>query len=149
MSWFFSSKPPPPKLGEKCLPGQAKRGTVLAFIEYELKEKLKEQPDDDDLEAMEAYLNELEIVQKEQSVVDTYFVHKCMKHYKLVAGLGGGTSAASRTSPSDIGSVSPSSRKTAPSSVADGSVAAESVSISFFPPPLPSVGTYSPYALAL
>jgi len=145
MNWLFASKPPTPKLGEKCIPGQAKRGSVLAFIEYELKEKMMEQPDDDDLETMEAYLNELEIVQKEQNVVDTYFVHKCMKHYRLVAGPGGGTSAASRTSPSEVGSVSRSSHKTAPSSVADGSVAAESVSNSF----LLCSETYITPALAL
>ncbi|KAK8123196.1 hypothetical protein PG984_011866 [Apiospora sp. TS-2023a] len=78
---------------------------------------------------MEEFLNNLEIVKKEQKVVDTYWVHDCLNHYRPVAGVGGGTSIASMTSPSDTGSVSrQSSHKTGASSVAE-TVASESVAI--------------------
>ncbi|KAK8074446.1 hypothetical protein PG997_009109 [Apiospora hydei] len=126
MSFFWRS--PPPKaaveIGEGCKPGTAARGTDLYIIEREIRDKLDEEPDFDSLKEMKAYIESMDFLKKDGTTVNVYFVDECMKHHCRRRVAGSVASGASRTTASDVGSISPSTRHTISSS-ADNSTAAE------------------------
>lgn len=130
-SWLSSPAPVPPKtavvIGEGCSPGTAARGTTLFIIEREIRDKLEEEPEFDRLREMKAYIEGMDFLKKEGTTVDVFFVDECMKSYRP-RGPGSVISAASRTTgASDIGSVSPSTRRTI-SSATDSNTTTELVS---------------------
>ncbi|KAK8043319.1 hypothetical protein PG993_005749 [Apiospora rasikravindrae] len=121
MGWWSSA---PRTVGAGCKPGTAQRGTELYMIEREIRDKLSDEPDFEDLEEMKAYVEAMDFLKKDGTTIDVFFVDKCMKHCRPRGAAPSITSGASRTTASDVGSVSPSTPPTS-SSVADSSPAAE------------------------
>ncbi|KAI3327647.1 hypothetical protein HD806DRAFT_329275 [Xylariaceae sp. AK1471] len=91
--------------GEGRKPGEAKLGEINHYIESIIQGKLCEDPEYQDLELMEKYLNTLDTVKGGGIIfcnkVDPYFVHRCIHHYNST-----GTSAGSATSLGDASSTS-------------------------------------------
>ncbi|KAK8062013.1 hypothetical protein PG994_008379 [Apiospora phragmitis] len=121
----------PKIVGEGCKPGTAQRGTELFLIEREIRERLAEEPDFEDLEKMKAYVEAMDFLQKDGTKINVFFVDRCMKHWRPRPRAAPSiASGASRTTASEMGSVSPSTPPTS-SSVADSSPASEIVSLPF------------------
>ncbi|KAK8000764.1 hypothetical protein PG990_013364 [Apiospora arundinis] len=129
-SWRSTPAPEPPKIAEEigkdCTPGQAAKGTLLHLVLREIRDKLEEEPDFDSLRQMKTYIDEMDFLKKDGTTVDVYFVDDCIKHCKkhVTSRVSQSIiSGASGTTPSDIGSVSPSVPRTI-SSVAESTTPA-------------------------
>ncbi|KAK7915254.1 hypothetical protein PG985_012957 [Apiospora marii] len=77
---FFFSRLKTPVVGEGCEPGTAPRGSILFNVEREIRDKLSEEPDFEDLEEMKAYLEGMDFLKRYETTVDVFFISKCMKH---------------------------------------------------------------------
>lgn len=75
---------------------------------------------------MKHNLESIDFLKRDGITVDVFFISRCMKHYRRVAGPVG--SGASRTIPSDIVYISPPTRHETSSAI-DNSPSVELVSI--------------------
>ncbi|KAK9769782.1 hypothetical protein SCAR479_13565 [Seiridium cardinale] len=97
-------------MGNGCGPGQAKPGDLLQVVEHAIRDRLRENPRQTDLESMENYINGLDVCQKYSwggCMIHYTFVQKCIELYRYSeVPFAVEMSAGSRTSRSGRGSTS-------------------------------------------
>lgn len=78
MPWWGSSKEP---LGKGCTPGVAQVGSLPRVVEDAVRDRLAQDPSDDDLEDMVVYIEALDLLKSTSTKVCQIYISRCIKHY--------------------------------------------------------------------